>query len=334
MKQYVSSEEFFKVNQLTQYSEELSALAAARFIHALASSFKEKLYRNLLALSNSMKRDIRYHKLLVDKVDDLADKVGGMSASQILQMDDQQLQNMIPQFPDQSLTQQILNAFSEAGKNAVKEASKIVLNNVAEFKELKDQANASATALGGAGGNWYTHEALSVIQYLKDPDKFRYRVALVSLAFQFMKKFLELVPASLTHQQVVSMVGGISGVDRMLRESQLKDILPQELAALTVVDPKLAPLLKLDFLMRLSQKQVMVYQHSATIKPIVFLDKSGSMKNGFEYIGKGDAPKISVAAGFALALHQKLDADVYLFDTEVEGPSMKVPQIEIVPIKR
>jgi Uncharacterized protein containing a von Willebrand factor type A (vWA) domain len=29
-------------------------------------------------------------------------------------------------------------------------------------------------------------------------------------------------------------------------------------------------------------------------------------------------PKISVAAGLALALHRKLNADVYLFDTEVE----------------
>jgi len=320
MSQYVSSEKFFKVNQLTQGSQELSALAAARFIHTLASSFKEKLYRNLLVLSDSMKRDIRYHKL-VDKVDDLMDIVRDTPASQLLQMDDQQLQQMIPQLPDQSLMQQILNAFSEAGKNAVEGASQKVLNSVAEFKELKDQATASATALGGAGGNWYTHEALSVIQYLKEPDQFRFRAALLSFAFQFMKKFLELVPASLTHQQVVSMVGGISGVDRMLRESQLKDILPQELAALTAVDPKLQQLLKLDLLLRLSQKQVMVYQHSATVKPVVFLDKSGSMADGFKYrYGSDNVPKISAAAGFALALYQKLGADIYLFDTEVEGP--------------
>jgi uncharacterized protein with von Willebrand factor type A (vWA) domain len=34
-----------------------------------------------------------------------------------------------------------------------------------------------------------------------------------------------------------------------------------------------------------------------------------------------DIPKISIAAGLAIALHRKFNADIYLFDTEVEKVS-------------
>jgi uncharacterized protein with von Willebrand factor type A (vWA) domain len=68
----------------------------------------------------------------------------------------------------------------------------------------------------------------------------------------------------------------------------------------------------------------MTYQRSASVKPVIFVDKSGSMAEVFEG-WKGDSAenplKISVASGLALALHRKLDADVYLFDTEIEKVS-------------
>jgi len=59
----------------------------------------------------------------------------------------------------------------------------------------------------------------------------------------------------------------------------------------------------------------MVYRRAASVKPVLFLDKSGSMAEYFEW--RSEVPKISVASGLALALYRKLDADVYLFDTEV-----------------
>jgi len=43
---------------------------------------------------------------------------------------------------------------------------------------------------------------------------------------------------------------------------------------------------------------------------------AGSIKAG-KYIIEGEVPKISVAAGVALAMYRKYNADVYLFDTEV-----------------
>jgi uncharacterized protein with von Willebrand factor type A (vWA) domain len=63
----------------------------------------------------------------------------------------------------------------------------------------------------------------------------------------------------------------------------------------------------------------MTYQRAATVRPVVFVDKSGSMACEFSYYV--DVPKISVASGFALALHRKLNADIYLFDTECEPVS-------------
>jgi uncharacterized protein with von Willebrand factor type A (vWA) domain len=58
----------------------------------------------------------------------------------------------------------------------------------------------------------------------------------------------------------------------------------------------------------------MAYQHAVAIKPVVFVDKSGSMASSFRGV---DVPKISIAAGVALAMYRKYNADVYLFDTEV-----------------
>jgi hypothetical protein len=72
---------------------------------------------------------------------------------------------------------------------------------------------------------------------------------------------------------------------------------------------------------KIVQKQLMTYQRSASLKLIVFVDKSGSMAERFD-LCEGDSienpMKISVAAGLALALYRKLNANVYLFDTELE----------------
>jgi uncharacterized protein with von Willebrand factor type A (vWA) domain len=68
------------------------------------------------------------------------------------------------------------------------------------------------------------------------------------------------------------------------------------------------------FAVKYASKQLMAYQHATAVKPIVFVDKSGSMASSFRGV---DVPKISIAAGVALAMYRKYNADVYLFDTEV-----------------
>jgi uncharacterized protein with von Willebrand factor type A (vWA) domain len=76
---------------------------------------------------------------------------------------------------------------------------------------------------------------------------------------------------------------------------------------------QIAPVL---FAVKLAQKSLAVYGRAAELKYVVFLDKSGSMADSL--YGAQSVPKISLAAGLALALYRKTNAEVYLFDTEVE----------------
>jgi len=191
-------------------------------------------------------------------------------------------------------------------EEAVEEATRAVR----EYAEAKATVGDSLTALTGSGGHGFTHEALSVLAFLERPDGFRKRVRILRAAADVMRRLLAEAPASLTHQQATSQFGGVSGVTRMTRELQLKDVLPEELATLGV-GGGLAELL---FALKLLQKQVMVLERAATVKPVVFLDKSGSMAEEFG----GNIPKISAAAGLALALYRRYGGDIYLFDTEVE----------------
>jgi len=324
--QFVKTEKFFKLNQLTQSSMELSSLAAARFLHEFADQVRKELQE--LA-------DQRKVAAEQDALRKLAQKPLNEILTSLMAMNDQQLQQTLASLGvgnDPKTLQELANAVATAVLNAAKEAAESAMQDVKEFKEAREEAEAAAEMLAGAGGHGYSHEALSVLTFLQNPDEFRRRVRLLKTAFDFMKRFLEITPSSLSQQQVVSMVGGISGVDRMLRESQLKDLLPQELAALaSLQDERLKQLLKLDFLLRLSQKQVMVYQRAATLRPVVFVDKSGSMAEGlYDPRIQVSVPKISVAAGLALALYLKYSADIYLFDTEVEGPVSRSRVVDLL----
>jgi uncharacterized protein with von Willebrand factor type A (vWA) domain len=107
------------------------------------------------------------------------------------------------------------------------------------------------------------------------------------------------------------MVGGISGVGR-LNGNKISDILPSELALMNL--PGYEQIGRSLFAVKYVSRQMMAYQHAVSIKPVVFVDKSGSMASSFRGV---DVPKISVASGVALAMYRKYNADVYLFDTEV-----------------
>jgi len=232
-------------------------------------------------------------------------------ALQQLQQGGQQAQR------SQQLSQYVESAIQEAHRRA-EEALKEALQAVQEFGEAKEAAENAITALVGAGGHGFTKDALSAWHYLEKPDEFRKRVRLLSVARQFFAKFLTAVPTSLQHQQVVSVYGGINGVTKMTAEKQLSDVLPSELALTQLGDVGRALLA-----VKVAQRQLMVYQRSASVRPVVFVDKSGSMAEEMKGV-----PKISVAAGLALALHKKLNADVYLFDTECD----KVEPAKVVEV--
>lgn len=194
-----------------------------------------------------------------------------------------------------------------------------VLEDVKKYMELKGDVDEAVGKIIGMGGSGYSHEALSVLHFLKNPDDFRKKVVITRLAAIMMGRLLPQIPTSMSHQQTVSTFGGVTGVSRMLRESQIKDLLPHELAILRAnnVPDHVARTL---FAYKIMQRQVAVLERAAALKPTVFIDKSGSMSGNINY--SDNIPKISLACGFALALYRKLDADVYLFDTEVDkvGP--------------
>jgi uncharacterized protein with von Willebrand factor type A (vWA) domain len=270
--------QFLDLNKITANSTELSILAATRFLRTLL-------------------RELDVEKLQQQYKDSF---------------------NALSQQQQRTLTQKyvvdsLIQLVDEATRNAVQSA----IETVQEYREAKETAEEAVSVLGGGqGGASFSKEALSIIRFLNSPDEFRKRVALLKYAKIYFSKFFTAVPTSMIHEQIVSVYGGVNGVTRMFSEKQIPDILPSELALAQLGEAGRALLA-----VKIAQKQLMTYQRSASVKPVIFVDKSGSMAEVFEG-WKGDSaenpPKISVASGLALALYRKLNADVYLFDTEIE----------------
>jgi len=237
-----------------------------------------------------------------------------VAAMQLLQkllknVDVDQLQKLQDQPPQSPEVQKVLKEVMDKLAPAIDSAITTTLDAVKEFKELQESAGEAIRML--SGGHGYTKETLSVLPYLKDPDEFRRRVRILSEATRWLRTFMALIPTSLQHQQIASMFGGVNGVARMQSDQQIQDILSSELAL-----TQLGDIGQILFAAKLALKQLNVYQRAATVKPVIFIDKSGSMAEAFEE--ETGVPKISVATGLALALYKKLNADIYLFDTELE----------------
>ncbi len=103
---------------------------------------------------------------------------------------------------------------------------------------------------------------------MESPDEFHRRVRLLVGAALALRHFNRVLSASLNLQKTESLWGWFDGVTLMTQYSQLKEDLPSELAFANI-----SPAL---FAAKLAQMSLMVYRH-ATVKNILFLDKSGSM---------------------------------------------------------
>jgi uncharacterized protein with von Willebrand factor type A (vWA) domain len=197
------------------------------------------------------------------------------------------------------------DAFKEAIKRAIEEAKEAVK----EYAESKEEVEVALASLGGAGGYGFALDAISVLRFLQKPDDFRKRVRLLKYARVFAARFAATLPTSFTHEQAASLVGGVWGVGRMDAASRFSDILPAELALLSSPHPAVRGY----FAAKLASRQLTVYTHATALRPVLFIDKSGSMAVGYN----AEVPKISVAAGLAFAMYRKFGATVYLFDTEL-----------------
>jgi len=298
---FVSSEYFERLNSVTKYSTELAALAAARFLAEFARRFVEEMQElartwNVKGLQGLN----RIRDLLAVKNEQVARYIG----------------------VNEKATQRVLTDMERRVQDSVEVAARKALDDVMEYREAVEEAKNAIERIIGSGGRGYSHEALSVSSFLRDPDWFRRRVALLKSAHEFMLRFSRMLPTSFSHMQMVFTVGTLTGIDRLMWEIQIRDVVPQELVALAPsLDPDVQRALKIDLLMRMSQRQVMVYQRTVAVEHTIFVDKSGSMDDVLHDTRVGRyIPKISIAAGLALAMHAKYRAEIYLFDTAVEGP--------------
>jgi uncharacterized protein with von Willebrand factor type A (vWA) domain len=192
------------------------------------------------------------------------------------------------------------------GKSAAEELDRIA-EELKRYAEARGEAEAAVAAL--CSGRGYTLEGLSVWRFLSDPDGFRRRVGLLRDAAKMFRRFMSAFgePA----EQAPSLWGGISGVTQMTRYEQVADAVPHELAIADEL-PEL-------FAAKVATKQMAVRERGVRPRLVIYVDKSGSMAGAMP----DGVPKISAAAGLALALHRRFGAEVYLFDTEVDRVAPK-----------
>jgi len=180
------------------------------------------------------------------------------------------------------------------------------LDEVAEelrrYLEARGEAEAAVAVL--SGGRGYSLEGLSIWHFYEQPDEFRRKVKLLRDAARMFRRFMSAF--SEPAEQVASLWGGISGITLMTRYEQVADAVPQELAVADA-SPEL-------FAVKVAAKQMVVRERGTRLRLVLYLDKSGSMAEEMS----GGVPKISAAAGLALALHRRYGAHLYLFDTEVD----------------
>jgi len=208
------------------------------------------------------------------------------------------------------ITEERRRELEEEIREEVEAAVKEVKEAVEEYVKGKEEVEIALASLGGAGGFGYALDAVSVLRFLQKPDDFRKRVRLLKYARVYASRFAATLPASFSHEQVASLAGGVWGVGRMDAASRLSDILPSELALLSSPHPAV----RAYFAAKLASRQLAAYTRATALRPVLFIDKSGSMAEGYR---GAEVPKISVAAGLALAMHRKFGAAVYLFDTEL-----------------
>ena len=201
-------------------------------------------------------------------------------------------------------------------KNAVNDALGEVLESAEEYVSLSNEAESVMAALGvSQGGQGFATEALSAITFLREPVEVRKRVRLLKNTLMEFRRFYA-ISYKLSREVIASQYGTPVGIKPLESLSQIADTIPSEIAITQLGDAG-----RLLFSLKLLQRQVMVKERAATLQPVVFVDKSGSMAEYFSWDEKIE--KVSVAAGIALALYRTTNARVYLFDTEVEEVDRK-----------
>jgi len=283
------TDEFHNLNKITANSQELAAAAAALLLTTIAKT-------EMSVGSNAKRR--------VTELDDLARDVASGKTPQD-----------VKQEVDAEGADKYLKWLEKATEGFGKSATGLldaIARSLLDYLDAKvdTEAAVSAMAGGGSGGTGYALEALSIWTFLGNPVEFRKRVQLLRNAHRMFRQFMSM-STTFDKQQQASLHGGVAGVTLMRDVAQLRDLLPSEAA--------LARAARALFAAKLARRQLLVHERAVTLRPAVFVDKSGSMGDRMS----GGIEKISAAAGLALALYKRFGGLIYLFDTEVEQVSPK-----------
>ena len=292
IKRAVKSEDFYKVNKMTSGSLELSLIAGLNFLGEVLKEWKGS---NLEKTQEELKKQLE-----------------GQGQGQGQGQDERAIQNAIEQAIGGSVDDLIDRALANA------------FGRVQEYASLKASVEGVLSEMGvggGSGGSGFALEGLSMLSYLKDPDEFRRRVALLNSVLKAMKRFEDRI-STLTKESVVSRWGGVAGVGF---GDNLSDVLPSELGLMGVKDERVRSVGRALFAWKLATSSLQVVERKAGLEFDVYIDKSGSM-DGFIGRGKERVQKIALAAGLGLAVLKRNVGRVYLFDTEL----FEVDKTEIV----
>ena len=279
--QFVDSEEYLRLNELTAGSTDLAIVAAVSWWRNFAEASNLRTKEELEALSCRDANEVKEYAI---------NNVSNPRKQRFLL-------NYVERgvFGDDKLVA------------AAKAAAQLALERVKEYVGAKEEAEAVAQLICGSGGQGYSHESLSIWHFLEKPDEFRRKVRLLRECLNWLNRFSKSIPTSLEKTMIAATYGGAAGVGILNDYRQIPDLHPCELSYPTPLR-----------IMRILTKRAVVVERAASVEPVVFVDKSGSMAESWGFDG---TPKISAAAGLALAFHRKLHADIYLFDTEVDKVS-------------
>jgi len=284
MRGLTSTDEFYNLNKITANSQELAAAAAALLLSSLADA-------RVGVGSNGASR--RFTEL-----DDLAREVASGKPPQDVKQD------------VEAGVDKYLRRLKDVARGVGYSEGKLldaIARSLLDYLDARAGGEAAVSAMtgGGSGGTGYALEALSIWTFLENPVEFRRRVQLLHNAHRMFRQFMSM-STTFDRQQVAQQHGGVAGVTLMRDLAQLRDLLPSEAA--------LARAARALFAAKLARRELLIHKRAVTLRPVIFVDKSGSMGDRMP----GGVEKISAAAGLALALHRRFGGLIYLFDTEVE----------------
>ncbi|RLI20478.1 hypothetical protein DRO54_06230, partial [Candidatus Bathyarchaeota archaeon] len=293
----VNTEEYDRLREITKLDEMNSAVATVSFVRTVISEILKdpEIRRKMSGIENTINDMINTAKQLSDLQSKLNQTKDRKWQNKIKKQIDQ-LQNKLNQLNDM-LDVQTQSISSSVTQIAVSKAVMTASNAAREFREAESALSISYGLVGG--------------QITKVPADARIRLAnllLKNRKLRYLAKILGRVKNIRTSTRKSRIRRPVSEIYDVMIGSDISRAIPAELTKLNI------PELKMDFLKRFAEGQLMIYRLKDKDKTgkgafIVCIDTSGSMKGEKELWAKAVALAIA-----EMAIKQKRPFAVIMFD--------------------